>query len=1429
MPDLFDQIHAEATGAKPPAGDLFDQIHAQAQQSAEGTAEDPELQTHQFANPADEAAAKAHSQAVFKQTNALADAQHRQEQEQANTNQWAAEHPILNAANAFSGTVREGLMKGMAQIANLVPGDEHLTPEQMTNVYNKVGRQVQTETPFNPESTSGKIGSTTGQLAPIIAAPEAAPLTMLAQGASNRQQAIEQLQAGGAQLTPQQIRQYHGVGGALDVGLGLLAPGGRASGAVLEGLGANALPLVPRLATQALLGGAAQSPELAAYQAAQNLAAQQTVNPAQKLSEGVPQAAGQGLLLGGAGSLLHGLIGSPPSPPKEAPRAATPSPEAELNAGASGLKDYLAQRATEQQTDPALGRQLADTAQQSGQQEALREFQRVQESTDPDASANVLASLRKAHAAEVARRSGVKEPTAPAPAEASTEVPEHEFTQPTEANPEVSGKLENFTPVERRVANQPAPVEERRFPESEPTFQTPQDLVKFPEEKTAQPEAKPTPIFQEKTAAEEIQRRANQAAAERGIVPEQPSPRPSPPAPVSESPFEEAARKRLIAQSQEENLKRFAEPNMLQRTAGEHAATEEYGQQQKSVFGQAKSLFSRALTEEEGGMKREDLIGPGSIYHEEIKPKLEGAANLFAKGKEAAKSLFPMETKAGDEPAANIFRAHFAEGRQEIQKTAAKFEGARGAFDKMTVDDQHAFQQRMYDQEAQPTPELQKVADGMYDDAKYERDELVKLGHDAAAGWDDQKWNMLWVKDPAKAESLMTRVNRPGKVEGAGNFLKTKSLNDYQEGLDKGLVPKYDNPVEQRLAAKTASVKYRMGVQALKDLADNGTIRRLPKGQEIPEGYQEVPAGAKGPFKGLLQSAAPGEGTLILPDAAARVVTNVVNPSFFAPGTFRGGVKDFLQGFNNQATMALLGLSNFHVAKVAKENFVIQNARAFDLLAKGEGGKAAEAAGRAVNPVSLIGRGKTIQDQMLGMRSATPEEAARNAAMIQGGFSAKSDSGYETNFRKKLSKALQDGGIQGMIRAAVYTPFAANEALGTEGVFKYVQHTKLSIGGDMTADWLRQNPDATQAQIREHVGQISDHMDNLLGLMEKDNLFWNRTARDLATLSTLSVGWNYGSARELGGGLVDLGKGLGNVATTGKWGDVPTRRINYLATMAVTSAAVGAITTYLATGEGPKELKDYIFPKVGTKDREGHDVRYNPGLYTSDYYDFLTHPVNTLAAKGSPLIHAATDLAKNEDYRKRPIYSDNDHVKAAVDIAKYLGKTNMPMNVQQMIQAMEQGGSSSKSNVEKFVLPTLGVKHAPISQSESSAELEARSITGATSRVSKQTEEHAAAISRLTNAYRDKEDPTQAIADAKAAGATQKDIHDAFHRSKQPGGLSGLLKSSEVDVRSLMSRVYPKMSDEEKQVNDPIIRKRILDANVPLSEKRGYIEKLGAK
>ena len=97
----------------------------------------------------------------------------------------------------------------------------------------------------------------------------------------------------------------------------------------------------------------------------------------------------------------------------------------------------------------------------------------------------------------------------------------------------------------------------------------------------------------------------------------------------------------------------------------------------------------------------------------------------------------------------------------------------------------------------------------------------------------------------------------------------------------------------------------------------------------------------------------------------------------------------------------------------------------------------------------------------------------------------------------------------------------------------------------------------------------------------------------------------------------------------------------FLFTILMVVIIVGTIM-YLMTGERPKELKDYFFPKTGNKTPDGADERLSLPTYAKDVYSYATRPVETLKNKEHPFPGLVNDLITNKDFFNTEISTEGD-------------------------------------------------------------------------------------------------------------------------------------------------------------------------------------------
>jgi hypothetical protein len=237
--------------------------------------------------------------------------------------------------------------------------------------------------------------------------------------------------------------------------------------------------------------------------------------------------------------------------------------------------------------------------------------------------------------------------------------------------------------------------------------------------------------------------------------------------------------------------------------------------------------------------------------------------------------------------------------------------------------------------------------------------------------------------------------------------------------------------------------------------------------------------------------------------------------------------------------------------------------------------------------------------------------------------------------------------------------------------------------------WIARHPQASELDLDRALKSITDHHDNVFGQVIYDNWFWNRHVRDVATISMLSLGWNAGTWRAMGGAVKDVaGMAVGVKPVTYD-------RILTAITYPMTVATVGGAMTYIMTGKKPTDMMDYFYPKTGQKDRYGNDERMSiPGMHKEAF-----SVVNAVRKKGvvggtieyargkqNPDIQLINNLITNENFLHEEIRdTDSPAMKQAEDVLKHLYDSTLPISFK-----MQQ-----KSKGLGPVLPWLGFNIAP--------------------------------------------------------------------------------------------------------------------------------------
>jgi hypothetical protein len=162
----------------------------------------------------------------------------------------------------------------------------------------------------------------------------------------------------------------------------------------------------------------------------------------------------------------------------------------------------------------------------------------------------------------------------------------------------------------------------------------------------------------------------------------------------------------------------------------------------------------------------------------------------------------------------------------------------------------------------------------------------------------------------------------------------------------------------------------------------------------------------------------------------------------------------------------------------------------------------------------------------------------------------------------------------------------------------------------------------------------------------------------------------------------------------------------YTLTLPLLVGTLGGVTTYLATGERPKELKDYFFPRTGRLDRYGKPERISYPSYMKDIYHMMMDPLGTIGGKVNPGLNSIIEMFENKDFYNVKIFEQSKDPsllprfgKFVSDFAEFASKQFVPFSLRNMLQERAVGAGALGQ-----IAPWFGVSPAPALVNKTPAE-----------------------------------------------------------------------------------------------------------------------------
>lgn len=603
-------------------------------------------------------------------------------------------------------------------------------------------------------------------------------------------------------------------------------------------------------------------------------------------------------------------------------------------------------------------------------------------------------------------------------------------------------------------------------------------------------------------------------------------------------------------------------------------------------------------------------------------------------------------------------------------------------------------------------PELQPVADTLRRIYEERRNTIASMPSTARTTFIEDYYPHMW-------ENYHAPTNAPGVVgtmQGSGRNLRERTVPTLQDGINAGLTPLYQNPLEATLAYVTNMDRFIAHNQIFDTAKANNTIRFFGPGEQ-PEGWW--------PLKGRLAENNAGNMRAYAPEDFARVYNNFISRGWHDVGPTVGKIYDTLQKASNAITMSELGLSGFHATTMVQEGMVSEFARAigraargdtsafktamealkpFDTqqakllgqgaadLAQGNVGAGAAKVGKSLIPAGtrkLIDRGLDFEHVYLNRKNMGPEFAkvvdlgakanmravgSRAADYRGSAMGSFWDAWKHGTLEREMSDAAADikaRPVLGSLSQGARFYARTMDTIAQPLFDKMIPRLKNGAFYEEMADWLKAHPQAADAEQAAAARQIWDSIDNRFGEMQLDNLFWNKMLKQTAQLMVRAVGWDVGTVREIGGGVVDM--------TRGRSMDL-SPRAKYVIALPIVAALVAQTMSYLKTGKPSDD--PFLYPTGGTLPDGAPEKAIVPG-YMKDVLSFAHDPQATAGHKIATGPRTAWELWTNRDYRDLPIAETSEWARqngAPPPLVAYLEhvvKAPIPISIKQYLERKE--------------------------------------------------------------------------------------------------------------------------------------------------------------
>lgn len=712
-------------------------------------------------------------------------------------------------------------------------------------------------------------------------------------------------------------------------------------------------------------------------------------------------------------------------------------------------------------------------------------------------------------------------------------------------------------------------------------------------------------------------------------------------------------------------------------------------------------LPQQPVVQSQGELSAVPIPGLKQFVEQDVVPTAAEVVQGVKKTAAAVESALSPATKS--EPSqigAGIVREHNADLARKDLIARKALEGAKASFDELGPAGSLDFIDKMESGAAQATPEADVIASHLRDAFDDRLAQVRALGTGKLQQAIQDYFPHIW-KDPKAATDWYGKIFGKRPLEGPKSFLKKRTIPTTADGIAAGLQPVSTNPVDLTLLKLHEIDRYLMGQRIMAEYKDNGLAKFVRVTQKPPADMVKIDDRVAQVTGGIsAQGALVLRGHYYAPADAARIINNFLSPGLKGQPWF-----DAMRWSGNLMNQAQLGLSAFHMTFTAIDSATSSLALGLQKIAEGGTRNIAKGlldAGKSAIPIyapieNFIKSNKFLKEYYKpGSQAGTIGELV-DAFQAAGGR-VKMDQFYSNSAAGNFVKAWRSGNYPGAI---LRSPFALIDVFAKPLMEIMVPRMKIGIFMDMAKFELEKMTPAQRGDrnyVRHTLGGVWDSVDNRMGQLVYDNLFWSKTLKDMAFIGVRSVGWNLGTFRELGGAVVDTAKRLERAGTARQTEPMLSRKMAYAAALTMVTSLYGAMYQYLRTGKGPEDKRDYPMPRTGRINPDGTEERVMLPTYFKDIAPLVvagqhsgpggvvSRAALTATHKLHPLLSSISQMLDNKDFYGNEIVNRDDPlVSKLYDEAKFIGKQFVSFSVRNV----QQRSDDTKETIAESFLGIL--------------------------------------------------------------------------------------------------------------------------------------------